>query len=128
MNLCLCRRGSREKQEYLLNAGLLTAKEEGGKRPYDRFRERLMFPIHDQRGQVVAFGGRVMEADAKPKYLNSPETPVFHKSRELYALHRVRKLRPAPHPPVKRQAKAAPTPVNGLARPSGLNPNPLPGG
>lgn len=88
--------GKDAQQQTLLNeAGLLNTKDEGG-RFYDRFRDRLIFPIHDQRGRVVAFGGRVLEADAKPKYLNSPETPVFHKGNELYALHRVRKLRPAP--------------------------------
>ena len=53
---------------------------------YDRFRDRIMFPIRDQRGRTIAFGGRVL-GDQKPKYLNSPETPVFHKSRELYGLY-----------------------------------------
>ena len=59
-------------------------------RTYDRFRERVMFPIQDQRGRVIAFGGRVL-GDDKPKYLNSPETPVFQKSRELYGLWQARK-------------------------------------
>ena len=59
-------------------------------RVYDRFRERVMFPIQDQRGRIIAFGGRVL-GDDKPKYLNSPETPVFQKSRELYGLWQARK-------------------------------------
>ncbi|MCL5669423.1 MAG: toprim domain-containing protein, partial [Gammaproteobacteria bacterium] len=57
---------------------------------YDRFRERIMFPIHDQRGRVIGFGGRVLGNDT-PKYLNSPESPVFHKGRELYGLYQARK-------------------------------------
>lgn len=57
---------------------------------YDRFRDRIMFPIRDARGRVMGFGGRVL-GDELPKYLNSPETPVFHKGRELYGLHEARK-------------------------------------
>ena len=57
---------------------------------YDRFRERIIFPIRDNRGRVIAFGGRVLNDD-KPKYLNSPETPVFSKQRELYGLFEARK-------------------------------------
>ena len=57
---------------------------------YDRFRNRIMFPIRDRRGRVIAFGGRVL-GDDKPKYLNSPETPVFHKGRELYGLFEAHK-------------------------------------
>ena len=57
---------------------------------YDRFRHRIMFPIRDSRGRTIAFGGRVL-GDDKPKYLNSPETPVFHKSSELYGLYQARK-------------------------------------
>ena len=68
----------------LKKAGLLIAKEDG--RSYDRFRGRIMFPIRDRRGRVVAFGARVL-GDALPKYLNSPETPVFHKSNEVYGLY-----------------------------------------
>ncbi len=68
-------------------AGMLISKEGGGH--YDRFRERIMFPIRDQRGRVIAFGGRVL-GDETPKYLNSPETPVFHKGRELYGLYEAR--------------------------------------
>ena len=59
--------------------------------PYDRFRDRIMFPICDARGRVIAFGGRAMQADAKAKYLNSPETPLFHKGQGLYNLHQARK-------------------------------------
>jgi DNA primase len=57
---------------------------------YDKFRDRVMFPIHDRRGRVIAFGGRVLQKDSGPKYLNSPETPLFHKGRELYGLWQVR--------------------------------------
>ena len=59
--------------------------------PYDRFRDRIIFPIADVRGRVIAFGGRAMQADAKAKYLNSPETPLFHKGRVLYNLNQARK-------------------------------------
>lgn len=68
--------------------GLLIYREESG-RTYDRFRDRVMFPIRDLRGRTIAFGGRVM-GDDQPKYLNSPETPVFHKGRELYGLFEAR--------------------------------------
>lgn len=68
--------------------GLLVHHEDSG-RTYDRFRDRIVFPIRDLRGRTLGFGGRVM-GDAKPKYLNSPETPVFHKGRELYGLHEAR--------------------------------------
>ncbi len=77
----------RDQERELFLAGLL-AEKEGGKR-YDRFRDRIMFPIRDRRGRVIAFGGRVL-GDEKPKYLNSPETPVFHKGRELYGLYEAR--------------------------------------
>ena len=73
----------------LLQAGLLTKNDKGN--VYDRFRGRIMFPIRDTRGRVIGFGGRVMAQDAGPKYLNSPETPVFHKGRELYGLFEARK-------------------------------------
>ena len=72
-----------EKEQISL--GLLVQKEETG-RTYDRFRNRIMFPIRDWRGKVIAFGGRVL-GDEKPKYLNSPETPVFQKGKELYGLY-----------------------------------------
>ena len=69
-------------------AGLLIEKDQGGY--YDRFRDRVMFPIRDRRGRVIAFGGRVI-GEGTPKYLNSPETPIFHKGRELYGLYEARK-------------------------------------
>ena len=72
--------------KMLEQAGMLST---GDKGKYDRFRERLMFPILDRRGRVIAFGGRILEGDG-PKYLNSPETPLFHKGRELFALWQVR--------------------------------------
>ena len=71
----------------LEKAGLVTLKNN---RPMDKFRDRVMFPIHDRRGRVIAFGGRAL-GDQGPKYMNSPETPVFHKGRELYRLYQVRK-------------------------------------
>lgn len=72
----------------LEKVGLLSRNESG--RVYDKFRDRVVFPIHDRRGRVIAFGGRVLEKDDTPKYLNSPETPLFHKGRELYGLWQVR--------------------------------------
>jgi DNA primase len=78
--------GPREMERLRL-AGLVS--EPGTGKVYDRFRDRVMFPIRDQRGRVIGFGGRVLGED-KPKYLNSPETPVFHKGRELYGLYEVR--------------------------------------
>jgi len=72
-------------QSDLLTAGMLIASEQADRR-YDRFRQRIMFPIRDSRGRVIGFGGRVLDS-SKPKYLNSPETPVFHKGRELYGLY-----------------------------------------
>ncbi|GMR03909.1 MAG: DNA primase [Gammaproteobacteria bacterium] len=74
-------------RDALLRAGLAVKKEGGGL--YDRFRDRVMFPIHDYRGRIVGFGGRVI-GDGEPKYMNSPETPLFHKGRELYGLFRAR--------------------------------------
>jgi DNA primase len=76
------------RMKLLEQAGMLSAGERGNK--YDRFRERLMFPIMDRRGRVIAFGGRVLSAEQSPKYLNSPETPLFHKGRELFAFWQVR--------------------------------------
>ncbi|MEK9990298.1 MAG: DNA primase, partial [Halieaceae bacterium] len=75
-------------QDLLMRSGMLVKNDKG--RTYDRFRERVIFPIQDQRGRVIAFGGRVL-GDDKPKYLNSPETLVFQKSRELYGLWQARK-------------------------------------
>ena len=76
--------------EKLVEMGLLVkkGKQEGY---YDRFRGRLMFPIHNFKGQVIAFGGRSIDEDNQPKYLNSPETPLFSKSKELYGLFHARK-------------------------------------
>ncbi|MGW8172818.1 MAG: DNA primase [Pseudomonas sp.] len=76
------------QHKAMIDAGLLIENAENGKR-YDRFRDRVMFPIRDSRGRVIAFGGRVL-GDDKPKYLNSPETPVFHKGQELYGLYEAR--------------------------------------
>ena len=74
----------------MVEAGLVARNDAG--HTYDRFRARIMFPIRDSRGRVVAFGGRLMpDADEGPKYLNSPETPVFHKARELYGLYEARR-------------------------------------
>lgn len=100
--------GSSERRMQLLNeAGMVASSERGSK--YDRFRERLMFPIMDRRGRVIAFGGRIISSalparedqeagipartsqqSSSPKYLNSPETPLFHKGRELFALWQVK--------------------------------------
>ena len=76
------------EEKALMEAGLVV-ENENGKR-YDRFRDRITFPIRDSRGRVIGFGGRVL-GDDKPKYLNSPETPVFHKGRELYGLYEARR-------------------------------------
>ncbi|MBT9172837.1 MAG: DNA primase [Syntrophomonadaceae bacterium] len=78
----LCNKGFAYPE--LLTAGLLSESEK--KTVYDRFRNRIIFPIHNQRGEVIAFGGRVL-GEGSPKYLNSPETPLFEKGRNLYALH-----------------------------------------
>lgn len=83
-------------QEALISVGMLiennndnnTGNHSGNKHCYDRFRGRIMFPIRDKRGRVIAFGGRIL-GDGTPKYLNSPETPLYHKGRELYGLHEV---------------------------------------
>ncbi len=74
-----------ERQQQLLDTGMLIKNEDSDK-IYDRFRERIMFPIRDTRGRVIGFGGRVI-GDGTPKYLNSPETEIFHKGRELYGLY-----------------------------------------
>jgi DNA primase len=74
--------------ELLEEAGMVSTGERGSK--YDRFRERLMFPILDRRGRVIAFGGRVLSSEQTPKYLKSPETTLFHKGRELFALWQVK--------------------------------------
>ncbi len=81
--------GSDPQRMHLLERGGLFSKNDRG-HVYDKFRDRLMFPIHDRRGRVIAFGGRVIDLEDSPKYLNSPETPLFHKGRELYGLWQAR--------------------------------------
>lgn len=76
--------------EDMVEAGLLVTPDDGGA-PYDRFRGRVMFPIIDPRGRVIAFGGRTLDPDGKPKYLNSPETPLFKKSMVLFNFGPARK-------------------------------------
>jgi DNA primase len=76
--------------EMMVEAGLLVTAEDVSV-PYDRFRDRIMFPIGDVRGRVVAFGGRAISAEVAAKYLNSPDTPLFHKGRLLYNFHNARK-------------------------------------
>ena len=82
-----------EDRESLMEAGMLVSNDKG--RTYDRFRDRVMFPIRDKRGRVIGFGGRVLSNDT-PKYLNSPETPIFHKGRQLYGLYEAVKNHPEP--------------------------------
>lgn len=81
--------GKDERRMKLLDRAGLFSKNDRG-HVYDKFRDRVMFPIFDRRGRVIAYGGRVMEKDDGPKYLNSPETALFHKGRELYGLWQVR--------------------------------------
>ncbi len=87
----------------LVESGMLIQPEDGGA-PYDRFRDRIIFPIADLRGRVVSFGGRAMDPQARAKYLNGPETSIFHKGHQLYGLAEARKiLAAAPadeHPPL----------------------------
>ncbi|WP_039914974.1 DNA primase [Cellvibrio mixtus] len=78
-----------DDDKHLLIEGGMLIHQEQEKKLYDRFRHRIMFPIRDTRGRVIGFGGRVL-GDDKPKYLNSPETPVFHKGQELYGLYEAR--------------------------------------
>jgi DNA primase len=97
----LVAKGARPKE--LVEAGLLAVREEGGS-PYDRFANRIIFPIADARGKVVSFGGRAMDPAARAKYLNGPETSLFHKGRMLYGLAESRKILaaapPNEHPPL----------------------------
>src|SRR5450755_3263369 len=84
-----------EERRRLFQVGLVVERSSGAERSagfYDRFRDRLMFPIRDSRGRVIGFGGRVID-QGEPKYLNSPETPLFHKGRELYGLYEARQAR-----------------------------------
>ncbi|HLM13046.1 MAG TPA: DNA primase, partial [Reyranella sp.] len=75
--------------DKIVEAGLAIQPDDNNREPYDRFRGRVMFAINDRRGRAIAFGGRVMGA-GEPKYLNSPETPLFHKGANLYCLDRAR--------------------------------------
>lgn len=75
----------------LVESGMLIAPEEGGA-PYDRFRDRIIFPITDARGRVLSFGGRAMDPQARAKYLNGPESPLFHKGRTLYGIGEARNI------------------------------------
>ena len=87
-NLTATAAGQPERLALLVKAGLVANRDKGGY--YDRFRSRIIFPIHDGRGRVIGFGGRIL-GDGEPKYLNSPETPVFHKGNLLYNLANARK-------------------------------------
>jgi DNA primase len=80
------------RMQLLERAGLFSKNDKG--HVYDKFRDRLMFPIHDRRGRVIAFGGRVLDPEDTPKYLNSPETALFHKGRELYGLWQAKQANP----------------------------------
>lgn len=82
-----------DNRQLLLDAGMLVNNDQG--RTYDRFRNRIMFPIRDKRGRVIGFGGRVL-GDDTPKYLNSPETDIFHKGRQLYGLYEAQKAADEP--------------------------------
>ncbi|MGB3455075.1 MAG: DNA primase [Litorimonas sp.] len=95
----LIREGADERQ--LIEAGLLIDPEDSSRGSWDRFRNRIMFPIHDGRGRLVAFGGRAMDPDAKAKYLNSPETKLFSKGQLLYNYHRARKALADPKNPAR---------------------------
>ncbi len=88
----LVQRGARPAD--LVEAGLLISPEGGGQ-PYDRFRDRIIFPITDTRGRIVSFGGRAMNPDDKAKYLNGPETALFHKGKLVYGMSEARRLRGA---------------------------------
>ena len=72
-------------RKELIASGMLILKDNSG--TYDRYRHRIMFPIHDRRGRIIGFGGRAIDSDQQPKYLNSPETSIFQKGRELYGLY-----------------------------------------
>lgn len=84
---------NREEQARLFDLGMLSGNQNG--RVYDRFRNRIMFPIRDRRGRTIAFGGRVL-GDEKPKYLNSPETVTYHKGNELYGLFEALQINDSP--------------------------------
>lgn len=90
-NLSRALRGVGIEAQHLMDAGLVHRDEQGRLR--DRFRDRIIFPIRDRRGRAIAFGGRALSDEVTPKYLNSPETPLFHKGSELYGLYEAR-IRP----------------------------------
>jgi DNA primase len=77
----------KSNEKELVDTGMLIQKDDGS--TYDRYRQRITFPIHDRHGRIIGFGGRALESEQKPKYLNSPETVLFQKSRELYGLHQI---------------------------------------
>ena len=84
-------KNSEESIQDLLSMGMIVPKKDKKDDYYDRFRDRLIFPIHNTKGSVIGFGGRVLSSKDNPKYLNSPETPLFSKSKELYGLYHCRK-------------------------------------
>jgi DNA primase len=90
-NLFDAYKDSEESTQDLLTMGMIVPKKDKKDAYYDRFRDRLMFPIHNTKGSVIGFGGRVLSSKDNPKYLNSPETPLFSKSKELYGLYHCRK-------------------------------------
>ena len=90
-NLFDAYKDSEESTQDLLTMGMIVTKKDKKDDYYDRFRDRLMFPIHNTKGSVIGFGGRVLSSKDNPKYLNSPETPLFSKSKELYGLYHCRK-------------------------------------
>lgn len=95
MNKVLQRFGQQKaEQQLLFDVGMLSSNERGN--VYDRFRHRIMFPIRDRRGRTIAFGGRVITAEDKPKYLNSPETSIYHKGNELYGLYEALQINDSP--------------------------------
>ncbi len=95
----LIREGAEERQ--LIEAGLLIEPDDKSRGSWDRFRNRIMFPIHDSRGRLVAFGGRAMSDEQRAKYLNSPDTPLFSKGRLLYNYHRARAALADPKNPAR---------------------------
>ena len=90
-NLFDAYKDSEESTQDLLTMGMIVTKKDKKDDDYDRFRDRLMFPIHNTKGSVIGFGGRVLSSKDNPKYLNSPETPLFSKSKDLYGLYHCRK-------------------------------------
>ena len=84
-NLSKALGNDKQSLQQLVTTGMSVAKDGGGQ--YDRFRNRIMFPIRDRRGRAIAFGGRIIDPEDNPKYLNSPESPLFHKGKELYGLY-----------------------------------------